>query len=138
MIDGGLRKLFRDRITSAMWVSVETGMTAQGVPDANYCFPGGVEGWVEYKQTKAHAVTFRPAQVGWLLRRERFGGRAFVAVRQTWAGEDNLWLLVGTAARELADGATLRSLPASFVRGFWAGGPGKWRLDLVEAELRAG
>jgi hypothetical protein len=52
----------------------------------------------------------RPAQVGWLLRRVRHGGRCYVLVRQRGRGRDALWLVAGSAAARVAAGG-LRRLP---------------------------
>lgn len=98
-IDGGLRHAFRVGIPQAQWTSIETGATAAGVPDSEFCFPGGTSGWVEFKQISGWVVTLRPAQIGWLLRRSRMGGRCFVAVRKDSA----LYVLPGAQAVELRE-----------------------------------
>jgi hypothetical protein len=72
--------MFRQNLRQAQWTAIETGATSQGVPDHEYVFPGGHQGWVEFKSTNAWAVRLRPEQIGWLLRRSRLGGRCFVAV----------------------------------------------------------
>jgi hypothetical protein len=99
--DGGLPKLFRQNLTTAQWTPVETGATSQGVPDHEYCFPDGDQGWVEFKATAAWAVTIRPEQVGWLLRRHRMGGRCFVAIRRQLS---ELWIVDGADAGLLKSG----------------------------------
>src|SRR4051812_1390886 len=110
MIDGGLRKLFREHVPGD-WTSIESGSTSGGIPDSNFCIPVArrgylaVEGWIEFKQTKGHAVTLAPAQVGWISRRVRNGGRVWIAVRQQApAGprreaRDALWLIPGIWAK---------------------------------------
>jgi hypothetical protein len=116
-MDGNLRLLFRQNLPEMHWQSVETGAVGPGVPDSNYCYKGA-EGWVEFKVTSGWAVTLRPAQIGWLLRRARAGGRVFVAVRQ----RDTLWLAAGGAAVALRE-AGLRGAPTL---GHWEGGPSQW------------
>lgn len=158
-IDGGLRALFRRHITSAQWTTIETGMTAQGVPDAEFCFPPvplsqckgsavdyshlsttkpGVQGWIEYKTTSGWAVTLRPEQIGWLDRRQRLGGRAFVAVRRVanrGAKVDELWLY------KLTTLVTPQALRTGGLRGVepdyrGADGPQNWDWKKIEAILR--
>lgn len=89
-----------------------------GTPDVNVCAEGGVETWVELKQTSGWVVGLRPAQVAWLDRRWRAGGRCLVLVRQTAgrvgtprgvrsvgeAPRDVLWAFSGGAAVALAKG----------------------------------
>lgn len=136
--DGGLRPLFRERLPQFDWNTIETGAVASGVPDANYCC-GGVEGWIEFKQTSGWTVPLRPVQVGWILRRVRHGGRVLVGLRQLASPgprverRDRLWLLSGSAARELK---TLgvgdsKKLPPGTVLGHWDGGPAGWDWDAV-------
>lgn len=102
MVDGGLRKLFRERVDGD-WQSIEAESVGRGVPDANYCIEG-IEGWIEFKQTTGWTVDLRPEQIGWLQRRARNGGRVTIAVRQRApAGKrrdkrDIIWLLPGSEA----------------------------------------
>jgi hypothetical protein len=103
MSDGGLRALVRKRMPTAHWQSVETSVTGGGTPDSNYCFPGGVEGWVEFKATKAWKVSFRPAQVGWIDRRTRLGGRVHVMVSQLRVDGEVLWVVAGRHVIGLAE-----------------------------------
>jgi hypothetical protein len=131
--DGNLRHIFRERLPKAHWQSIETGAVGPGVPDSNYCLPGGAEGWIEFKQTAGWAVTLRPAQIGWLMRRSRAGGRVFVAVRQARPPEDMLWLALGGHAALLRDGG-LKKAP---VLGVWAGGPANWPWETVQGLLAA-
>ncbi len=129
--DGGLRLLFRQNLPQFHWVSIETGATAAGVPDSNYCF-NGTEGWLEFKTTAGWTVPLRPAQIGWLLRRSRARGRVFVAVRQVRPnGDDILWLALGSHAAALRDKG-LRGAP---MLGCWPGGPSLWPWDAIKGLL---
>ncbi len=96
MSDGGLRQIFSKHIPKAMWVPVETGSTALGVPDSHYCFPGGASGWIENKLVSSGwRVGMRPMQVSWLERYSRYGGRCFIAVRK----DGDFYLFRGSDAR---------------------------------------
>lgn len=127
MIDGGLRKLFRIHLPTFHWVSVETGLTEQGVPDSNYCVDG-IEGWVEYKLSITNKVWLKPEQIGWHERRARAGGRTFIAVRFNHLGgprkgqpKDCLFIYAGAAVRSVAvSGLTVPSLAR------WENGPARW------------
>lgn len=131
-MDGGLRKLFIRHLPDAQWTSIETGATAQGVPDAEYCFPQGLQGFVEHKRTLGWAVTVRPEQVGWLKRRARMGGRCFIAVRQLGTGRDDLWLIRGEHASLVAkEGLSSTSFPSVSM----GHGPDRWDWDLVRRVL---
>src|ERR1039458_2346446 len=76
-IDGGLRSLFHKNIKSCIWTAIETGATSRGVADSNFLFSNGCEGWCEFKTTQTNKIkrtvswTF---QIGWHLRRARYGG----------------------------------------------------------------
>jgi hypothetical protein len=91
-----------------MWTTVETGATAGGVADSNYLMKGGREGWVEYKKVKANAIRFQPEQIGWHLRRARYGGVTWIAVREVFDGGsrreacDRLHMISGRFVEELA------------------------------------
>ena len=105
--DGDLRSIFRRRLPKFHWVSIETGGTGRGIPDAEYCHRG-VSGWVEFKVTMAWSVDLRAEQVAWLMRRARAGGRCWVAVRRQSPGgprrgqpADELWLVSGDNAAAL-------------------------------------
>lgn len=128
MHDGGLRSLFRKYLPDGDWASIETGGTIPGVPDSNFCFPGGLEGWVENKQIWGWTVILRPAQVGWIMRRSRRGGRVFLAVRRK---EDELHIVRGSDVEELA--RRNFSLKKFKTRGSWLGGPSAWNWDEVRA-----
>lgn len=127
-IDGGLRQLFRANLRQAHWNSVETGGTAQGVPDSEYCFPGGPCGWVEFKQIRGWVVPLRPAQIGWLTRRSRMGGRCWVAVRK----EGTLWLVPGSEA------AAIREVGMRGITPVGEGGPSEWDWAEIAEQLAAG
>lgn len=131
-MDGELRQLFARNLRSAQWTSIESGLTAQGIPDTNYCFPGGHSGWLECKRTEGWAIAKSkswPFQVGWIDRRVRMGGRAFVAVRRKG---DELWLVDGSEVRLLSTGG-LKSVSRFEM---WVGGPAKWDWKRVEEILR--
>lgn len=128
--DGDLRRLFREHLSQFHWVSIETGACAPGTPDSNFCREGS-EGWVEFKQTSGWTVPLRPAQIAWLDRRGRAGGRVYVAVRRRTADIDELWLLEGSAARQLRAGG----LRGGHVLGVWSEGPSSWDWDAVAAVL---
>ena len=132
MSDGNLRTIFRERLPRLHWQSIETAMTGGGVPDSNYC-ADGVEGWLEYKATTGWAVTLRPAQIGWIARRVRAGGRVYVAVRQQGAGRDNLWLFHGRHVKD----ARVDGLRGTWARAAasWHEGPQCWNWKAVERAL---
>jgi hypothetical protein len=99
-LDGGLRQKFRSKIPEWQWTSVETGAVSPGLPDAEFCAPGGVSGWVEFKQTAGWKVTFQPLQIPWIHRRARLGGRVFVAIRRK---KDELYIVPGSQILELEE-----------------------------------
>ena len=137
-MDGGLRKLFREKFAEAHWNSIETGMTGLGIPDSEYCFPPlGLSGWVEFKLTRAIAVRIAPEQVAWAERRIRTGGRCWLAVRkQALAGPrriaaDALFLYWGTQVRDvLHNGLWVRPMG-----GTWEGGPAQWDWAKIKLGL---
>lgn len=130
-MDGELRKIFRAKLPRAHWTSIESGGTAAGIPDSEYCFPGGLQGWVEFKRCSANAVRVRPEQVSWIERRVRVGGRVFVATRR---GQE-LHVHHGSAVRDLRVGG-LRAA-AHGLLGSWEGGPAGWDWSAMEAILQA-
>ena len=139
--DGGLRPLFRERLVSGIdWQSIESALTGGGIPDLNAKPRGAPEFWLELKQTKEWAVTLEPDQVGWMTRRIRYGGRAFIAVRRRCtAGKrrvaaDDLYLIRGSFAREAKRGG-LRGLPPAALLGTWPGGPSGWDWQAVRSLL---
>jgi hypothetical protein len=136
-IDGGLRSLFHANIKKCIWTAIETGETSRGVADSNFLFKNGCEGWLEYKQTTTNKIkrsTSWPFQIGWHLRRARYGGRTFIAVRQ---GGDNLWIIPGAATRDL-DEKGLLYLPMKYRVACYHGGPRNWDWDHVANFLKAG
>lgn len=140
MIDGGLRKIFHDRLRAGFhWQAIESGLTGLGIPDSNFCC-GGVEGWVEMKATSGWAVEFRLEQPSWHRTRIARGGRTFVAVRRAHGGGvrrgdpvDQLWLCRGVWAQTLSREG-LRC-PEIVWEGVWSGGPARWGWDEVRAAL---
>lgn len=135
--DGGLRPLFRTHMPSAQWTTIETGSVSGGVPDSEFCFDGAVQGWMEYKACRTGwAVRVRPAQVAWLARRARYGGRCWVAVRRLGGGScDELWLFPGAAAGALKEGGLQGS--AQYRVGYWYGGPAQWNWAQIEETIRS-
>ena len=128
MKDGDLRAIFRMRFKDWQWSSIETAGTASGVPDSEFCTPFGAQGWIEFKQTHANQVSIRPFQVAWLMKRCRYGGNAWIAVRRTpnsqrEAGVDELWLMRGDQAEALFD----NGLSGVFAH-CWSDGPGTWNF----------
>lgn len=101
------------------------------------------QGWIEFKQTGGWAISLRPEQIGWLDQRQRYGGRAFVAVRRQTKGgarteaADELWLYA------LSDACRPQRLKAYGLRGtspalMVAGGPSSWDWGMIEGVLREG
>lgn len=138
--DGGLRSLERQHMPTAQWTTIETGLVAHGVPDMEYCWAGGRQGWLENKFTDAWAVKVQPGQVAWIHRRARLGGRVHIAVRRRAsagprrAEVDELWLLHGRDVETLA----LRGLRAvEQPLGVWTRGPSRWDWAAVEEILRS-
>jgi len=113
-MDGFLRQRFRQNLREAQWTSIETGATAAGVPDSEFIFPGGCQGWIEFKRAYGSRVRLRPEQVGWLLTRSRMGGRCFVAVRS----EEDLYLYFGGWADSLLE-MGLKLSPTGRWSGRW-------------------
>jgi hypothetical protein len=131
-MDGDLRKIFQRYWREPHWQSIESGGTSAGIPDLNGCVDGR-EFWVEAKVTSSWKVNnVKPAQVGWIERRTRAGGRVFVAVRQRGAGRDVLWFLAPGATRMLKDGMRLDNLPGSVVLICSPGGPPQWDWESVK------
>lgn len=131
MKDGDLRTLFRNKLRQFQWTSIETAGSASGVPDAEYCTPEGIQGWVEFKVTKIYYVHIKPLQVSWIDRRARYGGNVWIAVRrvpiaQIHTGVDELWLMHGRQAQALEKGG-LQNTRA--IR--WFGGPSSWNYDQI-------
>ncbi len=125
-VDGDLRLIFRRKI-KGHWVGLQ-GMPA--LPDSSFCV-SGVEGFVEFKQTSAWAVSFRPTQPGWIMQRTTHGGRVWIGVRRwkTVESRDELWLVPGKLVLDLAKYG-LKSVRLQ--SGVWTGGPSQW--DWVQIE----
>lgn len=98
--DGGLRQLFRRKFQEWHWTSIETGAVSPGTPDAEFCAPGGISGWCEFKQTSGWKVTFQPLQPAWIHRRARLGGRVFIVVRRK---KDFLYVIPGDKVLDLEE-----------------------------------
>jgi hypothetical protein len=135
--DGGLRQIWRARMPAVHWSSIETGGSEPGVPDMHGCLDG-VAFWIEDKLSHGFAVEVRPAQIGWLSRYTRQGGRAFIAVRRLaeagprrGAAVDELWLFDGSLAAQL-NREGLRG-PAKLLLS--EGGPAKWAWPRIGAVL---
>lgn len=130
--DGGLRAIFHDRLKRyGDWTPIESGLTAMGVPDSNFCI-AGAEGWIEFKRCLHWKVSMRPEQIGWAERRMRHGGRVFLAV---WRAEQELWLLTGWAAR-VAKVSGLREVPKRTLIGVWEGPPADWPWKTIAKCLK--
>lgn len=132
--DGGLRPIFRNKLPHIFWTTVETGSTQLGVPDSHGIYKA-VPFWIEFKWTEANAISFKPEQIGWLLRYHRSGGRCFVGIRQLCdAGprrpaRDNLYIFAGTMAPMLQNYGLSNLKPL----GSWMGGPANW--DWTKASI---
>jgi hypothetical protein len=133
--DHGLALLFQQNI-EGHWQRVETGGVGLGVPDLNYCILGR-EGWIETKYTAGWKVAIRPHQIAWIERRNRAGGRVFVAIRRSQAKTvrhgkiDELYLFYGTSSRDLADKG-LRGVTEEPVY-VGTGGPAKWDWTFIRS-----
>lgn len=126
--DGGLRQLFRSRFRDWHWTSIETGAVSPGTPDAEFCAPGGISGWVEFKKIDGWKITFQPLQVPWIHRRYRLGGRVFVAVRRK---RDELYVIPGEHILELEERGVKNFVPITGV------GARNWDWCEVEQILTA-
>lgn len=136
-MDGGLGKLFQDHLPLWHWQRIETGGTGKGIPDLNGC-RNGVDVWIENKLVECgEKIDISPEQVGWISRRTRAGGRAFIAVRylipagpRRGPAVDALRLFPGHVVKALA---TAPKGVAPLVIG--AGGPAHWPWGEVERVL---
>jgi hypothetical protein len=147
--------LFRGHLPHYHWNSIESGATGAGIPDSEYCAPGGAIGWIEYKKSSAWKLDYNLAstQIAWHNRRARAGGRSFIAVRRRHGGGprkgdavDELWLFPGTAGAlirqhglrpEWKDYQALMQLE-KLLLGYWANGPAKWDWAVVARCLEGG
>ena len=135
--DGGLRQIWRTRMPAVHWSSIETGGSEPGVPDMHGCLDG-VAFWIEDKLSHGFTVEVRPAQIGWLSRYTRQGGRAFIAVRRLveagprrGAATDELWLFDGSLAAEL----NREGMRGTTKLLLTEGGPAKWAWPRIRAVL---
>lgn len=131
--DGELRRILRANLPDGDWQSIESGGTVTGLPDSNYCFPGGHEGWVEGKLIHGWTVKMRPAQIGWMDRRSRRGGRCFVFVRRLNDRADELHVLRGSEVVAFS-GARCNLLEHRASARF-AGGPSRWDWGAIRKIL---
>jgi len=127
MSDGELRKIYRKYLRGGDLLAIETGGTASGVPDTNWC-KKGVEVWIENKKADHWRAEIRPMQIGWCERRLFNGGRVFCAVRRNGT---ELWLFHGSKMRYLAD-SRLDQVPCY---GHWDGGAARWDWAAIEQIL---
>jgi hypothetical protein len=124
--DGGLRGVFKDHLKGWQLTPIETGVIVSGVPDAEFCAPGGISGWIEFKYVRqGNAVGLRPAQVAWIDRRYRLGGRVFIAVQR----RDELYIYDGSGVRELK----IHGLEST--KGLLHQSVGRWDWDAISEAL---
>lgn len=98
-----------------------------------------MQGWIEFKRTRAWNVKMRPEQVAWIHRRYRLGGNVYVGVRR-WCeagprreAADELWLVPGRYVVELQT----HGLDLDWIEAWvWVGGEGSWDWSAVERCLR--
>lgn len=104
MLESDFWQEFRGALPEPHWQRIESGLTAQGIPDTNGCLEG-VEAWVELKSMNRgiQIPKYTPFQVAWQVQRARAGGRVFIAVRVQKPDWKGLILFPGIAARELKD-----------------------------------
>jgi hypothetical protein len=87
---------------------VESGETASGIPDLNYCL-NGVEGWIELKTIdKEEAPHIRPAQRRWIRKRIANFGRVWLLCHQESTGK--VYLVHGRVIMGLSTFKTWREL----------------------------
>ena len=107
---------------------IESDM-GDGIPDVNYTL-----GWIELKVTIGWAVGLRAAQVGWIRRRIRRGGIAFVSIWQKGSTRDNLWIVPGEMV-ELLSSEGLHGVENKSETGLWTGGPTSWDWSAIHKFL---
>lgn len=144
MIDGGLRPLFREKLPEFHWNSIESGGTASGIPDSEFCV-SGISAWLEFKMTETDFVIRKktwPLQIAWMGRRGRAGGRVYIAIRKHHDGGprrggavDELWLTDGRQADALDHYGLRRGM--SYVLGVWSGGRASWDWARIREILSA-
>jgi hypothetical protein len=131
--DGGLRPLFFKRLRrEAQLTAIETGQIVQGVPDCEFVFKGGCQGWIEFKAADGWRPVLRPLQVSWIARRARLGGNVWIAVRRA---REELWLVPGGSVEALHRGG-LRAVHSSAFR--WTGGIAGWDWAAIRRALAEG
>jgi len=88
---------------------VENGVSS-GMPDTEGCLRG-VQFWIELKCSARPArpttpikPKFRPAQVPWLKRRWKAGGRAFVLLQVAKGADASRYLIHASKAKEMEEG----------------------------------
>lgn len=136
-IDGGLRNIFRHKLRSWQWTTIETGPVSPGTPDSEFFSTEGVQGWIEYKKTDIYFVHFRDFQVPWIMRRARMGGNVWLAIRRTphsikEMNSDELWLIPGKYAYDVQEGGLNNPAVGAYI---WNGGPDGWNFDDVALAL---
>lgn len=137
--DGGLKGVFRSKLTDIHWQAIESPITGAGTPDMNGCAEDTGEFWVENKRCDANAVPIDSFQVGWHERRIRMGGRTFLAVRllatagpRKGGARDELYLYRGEDIRLVF----LNGLRGALPMYSGVGGPSKWDWKKVRQILR--
>lgn len=126
MIDGGLRRIFREKFPDWQWTAIESGAVSPGTPDVEYCAPDGISGWIEYKKSDHWKVYFQRGQVPWVHKRARLGGRVFIAIRRK---QDELFLISGDRVLDIEEQG---------LRGFepvCKNGIRNWNWKIVESIL---
>ena len=93
---------------------IESGGTAMGIPDVNYCFDGK-EGWIELKhgvwpkKGSTHCFASQrgltPEQVEWLSFRAQCGGRVWILLQVSF----DVLLIPGKCAA-LVNGSTMAQM----------------------------
>lgn len=126
-----LYQILRRHLPMLDMCRIETDM-GDGVPDVNH-----VHGWTELKTTNGWKVQLRPAQIGWISRRVRRGGRVTVVVRQQGSGRDSLWVVPGSLVRELAEGG-LHRMETDLSVTQQDGCPDEWDWGAIRDALAAG
>lgn len=124
MIDGDLRKIFRQCLLGFQWTAIESGDTQSGIPDSEFCAQNGTSGWLEFKRTDGWAYKISSFQIGWIETRMRYGGKVYVCVRRKMNDKkhDELWVLHPSVARF----GTLKGLGLDGVLIWGSGGPSGW------------
>jgi hypothetical protein len=132
--DDGLRPLFFKHLKrDCQWTPIETGDITGGVPDAEFMFEGGHQGWIEFKATDGWKPVFRPLQVAWIDRRSRLHGNVWIATRRRVKQVDDLYITPGYHVKDLsANGFTESVLTDSYC---FTGGPKKWIWSAIRRVL---